>query len=186
MERNCLDKKNTDQPCLTSCCGRTQGAKEVASSYTQSPFTRVHLQRYPWPWLSICSLLIPLSCTHSCLQEGSPARRENLPISLQVSPRRGLITRKNKPQWLAGWSQLCTAHKGKQHRGYFGFPEHDNSFLLRWARQLLVLLIPQAVAQSPDTHFHCSCCLRGFLASKVHLFKPFNDFISKYSFIRKS
>lgn len=128
------------------------------------------------------------SFLHSPLSPGREHCQERKPPlpSLQESPRRRLITRKKKPQGLAGWSQLCTAHKGKKHRGYFGFPEHTPSFLLRWARQLLVLLIPQPVAQSPDTHFHCSCCLRGFLASKVRLYNPFNDFISKYSFIRKS
>lgn len=66
--------------------------------------------------------------------------------------------------------------QGKTAQAYLGCPEQDTSSVLHQSRQPLVLFIPQVVAQSPDTHFHCSYSLRDFLASKIGLYNSFNNF----------
>lgn len=72
MERNSLDK-NSDQPCLTSCSRRAQGAGKVASPITRESMSSVCLSGHGF-CCSPCSFLPAL--TH--LQEGSTAGRKSL------------------------------------------------------------------------------------------------------------
>lgn len=162
MERNCLDK-NTEQPCLTSCCRRTQEVKKARANECLAD------HGFPYP---PCSFLFP-ALTH--LQEGSTAGRKSLWLPAVV-PQKRIYNQEEQTTVTFRMEPAGHHTQGKTAQRYLGFPEQDTSFLLQPARQPLVLFIPQVVAQSPDTHFHCSCCLRDFLASRTGLYNSFNNF----------
>lgn len=127
-----------------------------------------------WPWLLLLSLLIP-SCTHS--SAGRKHCRKKKPLSpCSRTPQKRIYNQEE--QTIVTFRMEPAGHhiQGKTAQGFLGYPEQDTSFLLHQARHPLMLFIPQVVAQSPDTHFHCSCCLRDFLASKTLLHNSFNNF----------
>lgn len=170
MERNSLDK-STEQPCLTSCCRRAKGAKKVASSCTREWMIFVGLSDHGFH-SSPCSFLFP-ALTY--LQEGSAAGRKS-PWLLAVAPQERIYNQEEQITVTFRMEPAGHHTQGQTAQGYLGFPKQDTSFLLHQTRQPLVLFIPQVVAQSPDNHFHCSCCLRDFLASKIGLYNSFNNF----------
>lgn len=170
MEGNNLDK-DTEQPCLMSCFRRTQGAKKAANSYTREWISFLCLSDHSFHSSPYSSLFPAL--TH--LQEGSTAGKKSLWLPAVV-PQKRIYNQEEQTTVTDRMEPAGHRTQGKTTQAHLGCPEQDTSSVLHQSRQPLVLFIPQVVAQSPDTHFHCSCSLRDFLASKIGLYNSFNNF----------
>lgn len=171
------------------CSWRETNWIKILSSLASCPAAGEPKGQRKWPTLtqeSESALCVPLtmaftplpahsSFLHSLICRKGAWLEEKSSACLQLFPRRGLINQEEQTT-VTFRMEPAGHHTGKTARGYLCCPEQDTSFVLHQARQRLVLFIPQVVAQSPDTHFHCSYSLRDFLASKIGLYNSFNIF----------